>query len=274
MRLLTTAVTLIAAGGLCAPGVNAQEEFNAFLLPEYSSIAVGSVAEITFEVDDTAHQFNAYQITILFDPAVVSFISVEEGPLMIEACDNRWTDLESTDSTVTYVHGLLCSDVSLDGPGVLSLFRFQGEADGATGLLHTTNPDRTFYDEGLFVWPGHSYSRQVVLHNAMLTVGVQGVDDPPSNDARVSLRLSPNPVREGASIRIGSLVAGGETTLEIVDILGRTLRSWRIGFLEPGDQVMQWEGTDQAGRPLPTGTYFCRARSGRQTSVGKFRVIR
>jgi hypothetical protein len=147
------------------------EEFHAYLLPSYNYGNPGDSLRITFEVDSTAKHFNGYEITIEWDPDIVSLMTVEEGALMENACVKRWFDWETTDSTVVCTHILLCEQVSVDGPGVLSTYEFYGIDTGLTPLEITTDPNRAFFDDGLYIWPGHpAYPRQVILHDSQIYI--------------------------------------------------------------------------------------------------------
>jgi hypothetical protein len=48
----------------------------------------------------------------------------------------------------------------------------------------------------------------------------------------------------------------------IYDVRGRCLSILVEGTRNPGRYMVAWPGTDGAGRPLPSGVYFARLRSG------------
>lgn len=119
-------------------------EFHAYLLPATNQAEIDSLVEIRFEVDSSATEFDSYEITVQFDPAIVSFDSVEEGDLMADACPSNFFIHSSTDSTVTVAHALLCGTEPIDGPGVLSVFSFRTLGAGTSPLDITTDPNRAF----------------------------------------------------------------------------------------------------------------------------------
>ncbi len=250
-------------------------EFHAFLLPAFNDVAADSLVEITFEVDETALQFNGYEIEITFDPAVVSFDSVEEGALMTSACGTRFTDVATTASTVTYSHVLLCSGVSVDGPGVLSTFRFRAEALGTSAIAPTSDPDRTFFDDGLFIFPGHAtFPRQVVLSGAVIDVtdAPLSAGEPGSADAPSRVAFLPHPVVGSARIRVTLPPDAGGGLLSLFDVAGREVRRWRLG---DADRSLSWDVRDAAGRTVPAGVYLYRVDSGGAPIVsGTVRVLR
>ena len=71
------------------------------------------------------------------------------------SCPNRFTNLASTDSTVTYTHVVLCGGLSLDGPGELSRYTFEGLAVGVSPADIVSDVSCTFFDAGKCVGPDH-----------------------------------------------------------------------------------------------------------------------
>lgn len=281
MRRHTGCVSaLLVLLGFCLFGnavpAQATDFFLAYLLDEANNIQAGDDIEIRFEVDETAQQFNAFEITIQFDPSIVSFVSVARGELMTEACGNILDFWDTTDSTVFYSLTLLCQDVSVDGPGVCARFTFHGENDGTSPLMITSDPDRCFFDEGYFIWPGHpTLPRQVVLHNASITVGeVQGIEDLP-HGSLFEIQIAPNPIHGSGWIQGRLPLSSRDGSIEILNVSGRRLRSWSLSSdMTGGAYQIPWGVRDLDGRPLPTGTYFYRAQSGTDTQSGSFVVVR
>jgi len=75
---------------------------------------------------------------------------------------------------------------------------------------------------------------------------------------KFALNAYPNPFN--ASVSIDILGAGPETSLEIFDINGRSVRSFEV----PNSGRILWHGTDTDGRALPSGIYFARLKSGEE----------
>jgi hypothetical protein len=228
---------------LSSPMARDVEEFHAYLLPDTSRVAVDSLVGVRFEVDETAHQFNGYKVTIHFDPNIVHFDSVEEGSLMTDACGNTFERLTMTDSTVTYTDILLCDNVSLDGPGVLSIFKFHTDTLGVCPVTIISDPDRTFYDAGLYIWEGHAtYPRQVVFHDAVILV-IDPTADVELPTGSSALQVWPNPFRSRLNIQ-----ADGVGGIQVHDVAGRLVRTLPAGGV--------WDGRDARGRAVAPGAYF------------------
>ena len=70
----------------------------------------------------------------------------------------------------------------------------------------------------------------------------------------------PNPFN--AQTRIDFATEGGNTTLEIFDITGARVASLLDNNLSAGSYSIIWDGCDQTGKPVSSGTYFYRLSNG------------
>jgi hypothetical protein len=71
----------------------------------------------------------------------------------------------------------------------------------------------------------------------------------------------PNPFRAALFVRY-SLAAEGRVTLRVHDLTGRVVKTLADGVLRPGRYSLNWSGTDDRGRELARGVYFCRFSAG------------
>lgn len=275
MKRAAVALGLLAAL-LSPPAARAGgvAEFHAYLLPETSVTEPESLVTVTFAVDSTGVQFNAYEVTIQWDPAVLAFVPpVVEGDLMLAGCPtSRFKHMATTSNTVTYAHSLLCADSTLYGPGDLSHFTFRGVAAGVSPLTIISDPDSTFFDAGRYVWPQHPFfPRQVFFHNATVAVGGDPTATPGVSPGEGSLRLDfrPNPTRGEGVFRVG---ASGPVQLDVVDAAGRRVlsREWMV----PGRDEVAWRLTAPDGRPLAAGVYFAHLRAGPARATTRIVLVR
>lgn len=72
---------------------------------------------------------------------------------------------------------------------------------------------------------------------------------------------APNPSRGRVAIRY-SLAAEGRVTLRVHDLAGRVVQTLAEGVNRPGRYSLSWNGTDDRGRELARGIYFCRFTAG------------
>jgi len=74
----------------------------------------------------------------------------------------------------------------------------------------------------------------------------------------------PNPFNPSTTISF-TLSEEIKVTLSIFDIQGREVIMLRNTLLFPGNYRVQWNGLDQAGRPVSTGVYLCRLGAGSES---------
>lgn len=277
-RALGLSLTLVWSGTAIASGV---QEFHAYLLPDTVYVDPDSVFTVGFWVDSTAQQFNGYEITIQWDPAILEYVSATAGPLFEEpdpvpdcgsASYSTVVFTSSTDSTVHYEHVILCADYSANGPGLLSTFEFVAAAPGVSALAVVSDPDRTFLDAGLWIWPGHGFPRQVVLHDAVVVVEDDGTGagDPGPTERGPALTFYPNPTRAGGEFRLQPV--SGPVLLDVVDAGGRRILRRQWARAAPG--TFRWSGRGGGGENLPAGVYFARLETPVGAAVRKLVLLR
>ena len=255
-------ITLCMLAVLIGFGIDARatEEFHAFVCPDTSRVYLGSMVDVHLDVDSTAHRFNGYGVEFQFDPLVVSFDSLVAGELMLEKCPNWFNHLETTESTVTYSLIILCSLISVDGPGRLCTLRFSADAAGISPVSIISNPDRSFYDAGLYVCPDHpTYPRQVIFHDGAIVVidPTADCEDVGTGLTHNATSVRPNPTDGIARIAF-DLPEPVTIRLALYDATGRIVRTLVDGHQTQGSHTIDWDGKDEAGRSLPNGVYFCR----------------
>jgi subtilisin family serine protease len=76
--------------------------------------------------------------------------------------------------------------------------------------------------------------------------------------ARSQLRADPNPFNPRITIHWRA-AAAGPAALDIFDAAGRRVRRLTCDQVNAGERHVAWEGTDDAGRPVPSGVYLVRA---------------
>ncbi|MBN2466365.1 T9SS type A sorting domain-containing protein, partial [candidate division WOR-3 bacterium] len=73
--------------------------------------------------------------------------------------------------------------------------------------------------------------------------------------------IGPSPFRDRLSVQLGAR-SPADLNVRILDRAGRVVRQ----FSAPaGGQQLVWNGTDQAGRMVNPGVYFCQASGGGKT---------
>jgi hypothetical protein len=67
----------------------------------------------------------------------------------------------------------------------------------------------------------------------------------------------PNPFNPATTISY-DLKAWSRATLEVFDIMGRSILTLEKGLKAPGRHKVQWYGKDNKGIKMTSGVYFCR----------------
>jgi hypothetical protein len=270
--IIALAITCIAGAAVGDPA-----EFHAYLLPELSRIGINGYADVTFEVDSTGVQFNGYEVTIQYDPTIIMLLVVEEGQLMTGACGNTFFRTTETPNAVTVTHVILCGQnpASLDGPGLLTLYRFRGIAHGESPVTIISDPDSTFADAGTPINPEHpTFPRQVFFHHALVRVEESSAVHVDAPEQRLVLAQNvPNPFNPATEIRYRSSRAG-PVALEIFDPRGR--RVWQRTWSQQsaGEHVVHWQARSRDGEPLASGVYLYRISTASGSLTRKMTLIR
>ncbi len=95
----------------------------------------------------------------------------------------------------------------------------------------------------------------IVEPNATGVGGAGGASAIP--DRRGALENRPNPFNPTTEIRF-RMSPGSVAALSIHDVTGRLVRSFEVTAFEQGEQRVIWDGNDEAGVPVASGTYFSR----------------
>jgi FlgD Ig-like domain len=95
---------------------------------------------------------------------------------------------------------------------------------------------------------------------------------PPEWQLRVAA-ISPNPATNNVTIKYQLRIAG-DVSLGIYDVSGRCLTALTAGYRSPGDHVLRWNGRDERGVLLPTGTYMLRIEASGSISGRMLQIVR
>ncbi len=254
---LVTSTTLASAGGV--------PDFNAFLSPpEDCYLVPGDTIAVDLLVDETAVQFNGFEVTVQFDPDVLAFNGFEEGPLMINSCPTHFVEASFTDSTITLTHVLLCDGVSANGPGEIASFTFLAATPGTSAVEIVSDPDRTFLDAGLWIWPGHStFPRQVTFEDTEVCVldPTSDVDPVEPNESEwtassMELNVFPHPVRGQAVLTLLGRDVNEPIQLSMTDAGGRVVWEERV---QSHSAAHSWSLPSHG--TIPAGVYYIKASS-------------
>ena len=83
----------------------------------------------------------------------------------------------------------------------------------------------------------------------------------------------PNPFTRSTTIRVG-LVEAGRVRLAVYDLLGRQVVVLLEGQRSAGRYAVQWDGRDEAGRPVAAGLYLYRLETERVVLMRRLVLVR
>jgi hypothetical protein len=129
---------------------------------------------------------------------------------------------------------------------------------------------------GSYTYPQRSGDWVLVWHNSFMYVagsasGVHGFD-PFAPGLAVSLTATPNPAL-GPRAEVNYIVPdGGRVSLNVFDLNGRLVKTLASGNAKPGVNQVVWNMTNNAGRKVSSGVYFCKLVAGGKTQSRKLVV--
>ena len=257
----------LAALTLIVPVARAQGVHVA-LQPVTQTVAPGDTFTLTIQITQAGDPFNAFDAYVGWDPAALTFlqrspISLQEGAYFASACANRFHKFQQGADRDTITDVLLCSGVSLTGPGPIYRLLFRASMTPQVTTVRFL-PGLRFYNEGLYVNPVQSADAAVGIG---MSAAVGSVVRP------ASLRVSPNPAHTTVRFAVETHHSGPES-LEVCDLLGRRVRRLQSGSFGSGSRAVVWDGRDEKGARVPPGVYLGRLRTSQGILETRFTLLR
>ncbi len=259
---------------LCAASIAATAiaSVDLSILPAATIAQPGDTVTVDLTIVGEGDAFNGYDARVHYDKQRLVFlqlspIGLQEGSLMTDACPNRFHifTIAPDSAYVTINHVLLCAGVTVTGPGVVYRLEFICQ-DILGGTPLTLDPDVThFYDDGFYVEP-------VNLTDATIQIG--GSTATPDRVGVVpSLEAAPNPFNPQTTLTF-ALPRADYATLEVFDLAGRLVRHLAADDFSAGRYAITWDGRDDAGHGVATGTYMAALVANGHREVCKVVVIK
>ncbi|MBM3288333.1 MAG: hypothetical protein FJY88_13455, partial [Candidatus Eisenbacteria bacterium] len=88
-----------------------------------------------------------------------------------------------------------------------------------------------------------------------------------------TLCVVPNPFNATAEVSC-RLRASGRLEISVFDVGGRLVRTLFRGTAASGDHETTWDGLDESGRPVGSGTYFARLKAGGECRTAKITLVK
>ena len=152
---------------------------------------------------------------------------------------------------------------SMFGPPTLIML--MGKVDGSPVVFPLVAPQSDSW------YVIYSMPQEAKVKFIWLMGGVDGHGQP--GLGRAGLTVCPSIARAGATIR-AEHVAGSSCVFELFDAAGNRVRTLRTQTLSSGAASATWDGTDDLGRNLPEGIYYCCLGDAANSSVRKLVLTR
>lgn len=247
-----------------APGRSASAAVSVALSPALQTVAPGGEFDVRVEIPSSGSAFNAYDVVVQYDPAVLTFlpqspITLQQGALMLGGCSPASTFhlFSAAGDSLSITNSLLCNGGSLTGPGTLYTLRFR--ASNTPQVTALSVRFKEFFSAGVLVTPVNATGCQV-------GIGIP-LDVPARESGSLRVQADPNPA--WGSVRLTISGAGaGPRDVDVLDVSGRAVRHLSHGMNVPsGGGSLVWDGRTDSGARVPAGIYLVRVRSGAETRL-------
>lgn len=149
----------------------------------------------------------------------------------------------------------------------------------------TLNPDWNFENLRALAWV-QEYPGGPIINSAtaFLTEGTVGIDDDYSNDDQVEetdvptlvtgvVGATPNPFNPMTTVKF-SVKYAQHVTLAVYNMNGQKVATLVNGTFPAGEHPVQWNGTDDSGRSVSSGTYLVHMKTVDHVSASKIMLVR
>lgn len=89
----------------------------------------------------------------------------------------------------------------------------------------------------------------------------------------VEIRNLPNPFNPSTTLHFVNETPGFGS-IKIFDMLGRKVREFNLGLIQPGDHKILWDGCDESGQELASGVFFVQFNCGEHSILNKMIKIK
>ncbi|MFH1845918.1 MAG: S8 family serine peptidase [bacterium] len=191
------------------------------------------------------------------------------GDLIVELTSPAGTTVRLHDHSGGFANDLsgnYPTTLTVDGPG--SLADFHDEAADGSWILFVADVGAggsgVVHDWGLHLW----------VPDVVTAAGDPLPPDQPAMPTRTALlRNVPNPFNPRTTIRF-DLTRAQQVKLEIYDLRGRLVRRLVAADWPAGRHHTIWDGRDENGRDVGSGSYLCRFRAGNVRQEQKLLLLR
>ncbi len=173
-----------------------------------------------------------------------------------------WLPVTAVDYCLVATSTGIYSTINLDGSATIWLLEAADVVGNAVVDMLAVRPADALVVAG-------THGRGVVRG----TLGISPVGEPTLPPVVRLDQNVPNPFNPTTTIRF-AIPRDGRVTIVVYDIAGHRVRKLLNEFRQAGDHTVAWNGNDDDGRPVGSGTYLSRIRSGGQEDTGTMTLVR
>lgn len=142
-----------------------------------------------------------------------------------------------------------------------------GQLTGGTLLINGTagQPDAGLSSGGTYELQGG------IWHSVQIATGIDGPSDRPQ--VHELLAPSPNPFNPRTTVRF-RLASSTRVRVEIHDVRGRFVHTLLDDQRAAGEHTLVWDGVDDRGRTVASGTYYLRLSADGQVRTQKMALLK
>lgn len=253
-------LALLLSGG---PGLVRAQQVQLSLLASAERIDVDSVVLIVLHVGAVEH-LHAYSADISYDTALVHFQSLQRLPFF--SGNTFFANLVDSLGGKVVVNEAILGPTGQSGEGGLALLRFVGVREGAASFQITASALR---DTVNGVIPAINAGTLVTVgHPDGIRGESRGVREPV-----LHVTNYPNPFNDATMI-VYTLPTPSDVRIDLVNVLGQRIRSYRAEGADAGEHVLRWDGKDDQGQPVSSGPLFARVEAGAASITMKLLLLR
>ncbi len=143
------------------------------------------------------------------------------------------------------------------------------EYPGTVLMVAEWSPPMDLEDSSTYLWRSRVHAVDTLGEwSAMRSFTYQIVPDKFRLDQNF-----PNPFNAGTTISF-ALPQESDVSLEVIDLLGRRIKTLWRGLTEAGIKTMIWDGSDDEGNSMASGIYFYRLKAGDFVETKKMAFIK
>ncbi|MBT7311037.1 T9SS type A sorting domain-containing protein [bacterium] len=243
----------------------------------------GTFVEVALGVNETGGNANGMAWADFNDDGKLdAYVANDNGQnvMLVNGVDNgnHWLKVKLTGDTVN--KSAVGARVTVTAGGrtmVREVTTSTGYLSQAPLMLHFGLGAATTVDAMTVYWPGEGTTDVTVaavdqLINVNQGGGPSAVDPAPSRFALH--QCYPNPFNPSTTISY-ELPQAGEVTLRLYDVSGSLITTLKNGVVEAaGLNSVVWNGTDDSGKTVSAGVYFCNLKSGSHEATVRMVMVK